>query len=87
MWHEEHLWNVSVLQRVHLFNLVFLPSFILSSSSLLLHILDRPVARSWLQGADRYWHLLTSLPPFLPALGVASLFSFASIFQTLSIEY
>jgi hypothetical protein len=24
MWHEEHLWNVSVLQRVQLSNLVFL---------------------------------------------------------------
>jgi hypothetical protein len=22
MWHEEHLWNVSVLQRIHLSNVV-----------------------------------------------------------------
>jgi hypothetical protein len=22
MWHQEHLWNVSILQRVHLSNLV-----------------------------------------------------------------
>jgi hypothetical protein len=25
VWHEEHLWNFSVLQRVHISNLVLLP--------------------------------------------------------------
>jgi hypothetical protein len=24
MWHEEHLWNVSLLQRVHLYNFVLI---------------------------------------------------------------
>jgi hypothetical protein len=37
MWSEEHLWNVSVLQRVHLSNLVIYKA-LFSNSSFALHI-------------------------------------------------
>lgn len=33
------------------------------------HFLDHPVVHYCLRGLDRYCHLLTSLPPFLPPLG------------------